>query len=151
MNSEALQFLFHLLNTPSPTGFEADGQKVWLNYLSRFSDSVDNDAYGNAWATLKGEEEPLTVMLEAHADEIGFMVQNITDEGFIYLTRIGGSDRAIARSKRIKILGAQGPVLGVIGNTAVHLREKDDDKIPEVHQLFVDIGARSSGSLHRFC
>jgi endoglucanase len=143
MNSEALQFLFHLLNTPSPTGFEAEGQKVWLNYLSRFSDTVDNDAYGNAWATLKGEEESLTVMLEAHADEIGFMVQNITDEGFIYFTRIGGSDRAIARGKRIKILGSKGPVLGVIGNTAVHLRDKDDDKIPEVHQLYVDIGARS--------
>jgi putative aminopeptidase FrvX len=143
MNSEALQFLFHLLNTPSPTGFETEGQKVWLNYLSRFSDTVDNDAYGNAWATLKGEEESLTVMLEAHADEIGFMVQNITDEGFIYFTRIGGSDRAIARGKRIKILGSKGPVLGVFGNTAVHLRDKDDDKIPEVHQLYLDIGARS--------
>ncbi len=143
MNSEALQFLFHLLNTPSPTGFEAEGQKVWLNYLSRFSDAVDNDAYGNAWATLKGEEESLTVMLEAHADEIGFMVQNITDEGFIYFTRIGGSDRAIARGKRIKILGSKGPVLGVIGNTAIHLRDKDDDKVPEIHQLYVDIGANS--------
>jgi putative aminopeptidase FrvX len=143
MNSEALQFLFHLLNTPSPTGFEAEGQKVWLNYLSRFSDTVANDAYGNAWATLNGEDGSLTVMLEAHADEIGFMIQNITDEGFIYLNRIGGSDRAIARSKRIKILGDNGPVLGIIGNTAIHLREKDDDKIPEVHQLFVDIGARS--------
>ena len=143
MNSEALQFLFHLLNTPSPTGFEAEGQKVWLNYLSRFSDAVDNDAYGNAWATLKGEEESLTVMLEAHADEIGFMVQNITDEGFIYVTRIGGSDRAIARGKRIKILGSKGPLLGVIGNTAVHLRDKDDDKVPEIHQLYVDIGASS--------
>jgi len=143
MNSEALQFLFHLLNTPSPTGFEAEGQKVWLNYLSRFSDLVDNDAYGNAWATLSGKEESLTIMLEAHADEIGFMVLNITDEGFIYFTRIGGTDRAIARGKRIKILGSNGPVLGVIGNTAVHLREKDDDKIPEVHQLYADIGARS--------
>jgi putative aminopeptidase FrvX len=143
MNSEALQFLFHLLNTPSPTGFEAEGQKVWLNHLSRFSDEVDNDPYGNAWAILKGEEQSLSVMLEAHADEIGFMVQNITDEGFIYFTRIGGTDRAIARGKRIKILGSKGPVLGVIGNTAIHLREKDDDKVPEVHQLYVDIGAIS--------
>ncbi len=143
MNSEALQFLYHLLNTPSPTGFEGEGQKVWLNYLSRFSDSVDNDAYGNAWATLNGEDESLTVMLAAHADEIGFMVQNVTDEGFIYLNRIGGSDRAIARSKRIKILGSKGPVLGVFGNTAIHLRDKEDDKIPEIHQLFVDIGVRS--------
>src|ERR1700737_388132 len=104
MNSEAIQFLFHLLNTPSPTGFEADGQKVWLNYLSRSSDSVDNDAYGNAWATLNGEEESLTVMLEAHADEIGFMVHNITDEGFIYITRIGGGGGGEAPRKPHKTL-----------------------------------------------
>src|SRR5260370_8387309 len=104
MNSEALQFLFHLLNTPSPTGFEAEGQKVWLNYLSRFSDAVDNDAYGNAWATLKGEEESLTRMLKAHADEIGFMGQNIPDEGFIDFTLFGGTDPPITLVNVINIL-----------------------------------------------
>src|ERR1700746_2602979 len=95
MNSEALQFLFHLLNTPSPTGFEAEGQKVWLNYLSRFSDTVDNDAYGNGWATLKGEEESLTVMLEAHADEIGFMVQTSrTKDSSISSVSVGVTERS---------------------------------------------------------
>jgi putative aminopeptidase FrvX len=82
-------------------------------------------------------------MLEAHADEIGFMIHNITDDGFLYVARIGGTDRAIARGKRLTILGDKGPVHGVIGNTAIHLRDKENDKIPEVHELYLDVGANS--------
>ena len=112
MNSKAKEFLFTLLNTPSPAGFESEGQKVWMNYVRPFADSLENDAYGNAWATLTGDGSSARIMLEAHADEIGFMIQNITEEGFLYVTRIGGSDRAIARGKRLKILGDKGPVSG---------------------------------------
>jgi putative aminopeptidase FrvX len=147
MKSEAKQFLFRLLNTPSPSGFECEGQKVWMKYVGRFADSVENDAYGTAWATYNGRDPSSRVMLEAHADEIGFMIQNITDEGMLFLNRIGGSDRALARGKRLKILGDQGPVLGVIGNTAIHLRDKEHDKLPEVHELFVDIGAKSKAEV----
>jgi putative aminopeptidase FrvX len=143
MKDDSREFLFRLLNLPSPTGFETELQKNWASYIRQYSDAVENDAYGNAWATLKGQVEGLSIMVEAHADEIGFIVQNISDDGYLYLNRIGGSDRAIARGKRLRIQGDRGPVLGVIGNTAIHLREKDDDKIPEVHQLFVDIGAQS--------
>jgi putative aminopeptidase FrvX len=143
MNTKAKEFLFTLLNTPSPAGFESEGQKVWMNYVGSFADSIENDAYGNAWATLNGSGSSARVMLEAHADEIGFMIQNITEDGFLYVTRIGGSDRAIARGKRLKILGDKGPVVAVIGNTAIHIREKENDKIPEVHELHLDIGANS--------
>jgi putative aminopeptidase FrvX len=147
MNDEAKEFLFRLLNTPSPSGFETEGQKVWMKYAGQFADSVENDAYGTAWATFNGRDPAVRVMLEAHADEIGFMIQNITDEGILFVNRIGGSDRALARGKRLKILGDQGPVLGVIGNTAIHLRDKEQDKLPEVHELFVDIGAKSKAEV----
>ncbi|MBV8353661.1 MAG: M42 family metallopeptidase [Verrucomicrobia bacterium] len=147
MNSEAKQFLFKLLDTPSPTGFESEGQKVWMDYVGRFADSLDNDTYGNAWATLGSNASSARIMLEAHADEIGFMIQNITDDGFLYVTQIGGSDRAIARGKRVKILGEKGPVLGVIGNVAIHLRDKESDKIPEVHELCLDISAKSKAEV----
>jgi putative aminopeptidase FrvX len=143
MKDDSREFLFRLLNLPSPTGFETELQKTWASYIGQYSDAVENDAYGNAWATLKGQVDGLSVMVEAHADEIGFIVQNISDDGYLYLNRIGGSDRAIARGKRLRIQGDRESVLGVIGNTAIHLREKDEDKIPEVHQLFVDIGAKS--------
>ena len=91
MQKSQKDFLFRLLNTPSPTGFEAAGQKVWTSEVKRFADKVETDAYGNAWATLKGKTDRI-LMFEAHADEIGFMVKHVTKEGFIHVDRIGGSD-----------------------------------------------------------
>ncbi len=140
-------FLYDLLSTPSPTGFEGPGQRKWIDHVRPHADRVENDAYGTAWAVLDGKKsktgKPLTIMLEAHADEIGFMIKHVTKEGFLHLDRIGGSDSATARGRRILIQGDKGPVLGVIGNTAIHIRERPSsgEKVPEVHQLYVDVGA----------
>jgi len=146
MNDVAKDFLFDLLNTPSPTGFETLGQRVWADFVRPHADRVENDAYGTAWSTIDGTDggEGPHLMLDAHVDEIGFMVRHITDEGFIYVNRIGGSDRAIARGLRVRILGDDGAVLGVVGNTAIHIRDRDNEKIPKVHELFIDIGASSA-------
>lgn len=146
MTDAAKDFLFDLLNTPSPTGFETPGQRVWADFVRPHADRVENDAYGTAWATIEGAagDAAPRLMLDAHVDEIGFMVRHITDEGFIYVNRIGGSDRAIARGLRVRILGDDGAVLGVVGNTAIHIRDRDNEKIPEVHELFIDIGADSA-------
>jgi endoglucanase len=145
MTDDARSFLFDLLDTPSPTGFEAPGQRVWAAYARRFADRVEHDAYGTAWATLDGAGDAAAaprLMLDAHVDEIGYMVHHITDDGFLHLTRVGGSDRAIARGQRVRILGDEGEVLGVVGNTAIHLRDRSGTQsIPKVHELFVDIGA----------
>jgi len=144
LDSSSKSFLIEYLSAPSPTGFEIRGQKIWANYLKQYSDSVENDAYGTAWATLEGSgKKPRRIMLESHADEIGFMVKWITSEGFIYLDRIGGSDAATARGRRLEILGDQGVVRGVIGNTAIHIRERENEKAPKVNELYVDIGASS--------
>ncbi len=137
-------FLFDLLSTPSPTGFETPGQKKWATRVGAYADRVESDPYGNVWATLDGSDDRPRVMLEAHADEIGFMVKYVTDEGFIHVDRIGGSDHAIARGKRVRILGSKGEVLGVVGNTAIHLRDRNgEEKAPKLEELFIDIGAAS--------
>lgn len=146
-NQATTDFLYDLLSTPSPTGFEGPGQRKWMDYVRPHADAVENDAYGTAWATLNGKKpksgKPLTIMLEAHADEIGYMIKHITKEGFLHLDRIGGSDSATARGRRLTLFGDKGPVLGVIGNTAIHIRERPSsgEKAPEVHQLYVDVGA----------
>jgi len=135
-------FLFDLLETPSPTGFEAPGQRKWVKHVKRFSDSVDSDAYGTAWATLKGSGGGRSVMLEAHADEIGYIIKYIADEGFLHLDRIGGSDCATARGRTLRILGDRGEVPGIVGNTAIHIREnRNDEKAPKIDELYVDVGA----------
>lgn len=140
----AKTFLLDLLNTPSPTGFEIAGQRKWAKYVGQFADKVENDAYGTAWATLTGsDKDAMRIMLEAHADEIGYMVKHITDDGFIYVDRVGGSDAATGRGRRVDIMGDNGIVRGIIGNTAIHIRERDNEKVPQAHELVVDIGLGS--------
>ena len=145
MNETAKTFLFDLLNTPSPIGFETAGQRKWAAYVRPYADAVESDSYGSAWATLHGTagDDGLRLMFEAHADEIGFMVNHITEKGFLTVVPLGGSDRAIARGRRVRVLGDHGEVPGVIGITAIHMRDKKDEKIPEWHAMYVDIGASS--------
>lgn len=138
-------FLLQLLDTTSPSGWETATQQCWKNHLAPIVDQIETDAYGNAWATLHGaERNGPKIMLEAHADEIGFIIRHIDDKGFVSIAPIGGSDRTIAAARRIRIFGDCGEVTGIIGNTAIHLRAKDKDKLPEWHDLFVDVGASSA-------
>ena len=102
MDSKTKAFLFDLLNTPSPTGWESGGQRCWADYTRKVSDRVENDAYGTTWATIEGGKKAPRVMLEAHADEIGFIIKHITKEGFLRIDRIGGSDTATARGRRLQ-------------------------------------------------
>jgi putative aminopeptidase FrvX len=147
MDKSAKTFLFDLLNTPSPTGFEVRGQRKWAARAKLFADRVENDAYGTAWATIDGRaKKPRRVMIEAHADEIGFIVKHITKEGWLRIDRIGGSDTATARGRRLHLLGDKGVVHGIIGNTAIHLRRDSsaDEKAPKIHELYVDVGVSSA-------
>lgn len=152
MDKAAKKFLFDLLSTPSPTGFETPGQRVWAKYIGAFADRVESDAYGTAWATLDGSaKKPRRIMIEAHADEIGYIVKHITKEGWLRMDRIGGSDTATARGRRLDILGDKGTVRGIIGNTAIHLRKDSlaDEKAPKIHELYVDVGASSAGQVKK--
>jgi putative aminopeptidase FrvX len=144
MDTADRDFLLELLRTPSPSGFEMPGQRVWAGYVGRYSDAVDVDAYGNTWATLSGRREGgPRIMLEAHADEIGYIVKHVTAEGFLRIDRIGGSDTATARGRKVLIYGDKGAVPGIIGNTAIHLRKDSlgDEKAPKISDLYIDVGA----------
>jgi len=144
MSPSSKAFLLDLLSTPSPTGFEARGQRKWAAYARQFADRVESDAYGSAWATLEGGTNGRRLMFEAHADEIGYMVKFISKDGFIFVDRVGGSDVATARGRRVDIFGDSGTVRGVIGNIAIHIRDRDNEKVPKVHELAIDIGASSA-------
>ena len=148
MTSTDREFLFKLLETPSPTGFEMRGQQVWADWIKSYAPEVTCDSYGSTWATLPGKSKRI-IMLEAHADEIGYMIKHIDDRGFIRIDRVGGSDAATARGRRLTILGDKGNVSGIIGNTAIHLRrdEASHEKAPAVHDLWVDVGASSAAEV----
>ncbi|MGM0588907.1 MAG: M42 family metallopeptidase [Bacteroidota bacterium] len=145
VDSDHYDFLEELLVTPSPTGFESAGQKVWLDYLRPFADTIDHDAYGSGTAHLEINENAPTVMLEAHCDEIGMMIQHITSSGFLFVNKLGGSDSTIARAKHVNIHTKDGIVSGVVGNTAIHLQDKKNGggKQPAWKDIYIDIGAHS--------
>ena len=143
MRNESLAFLKTLLNTPSPSGHEARGQRVWLDYAKQFADETFSDAYGNCVAVLNKGGSP-RLMLAAHADEIALAVNFITKDGFIYVRKLGGVDPAITKAQRVVIHTRNGPVKGVVGNVAPHLMKADKDrKAPEIQDLFIDIGVSS--------
>ncbi len=143
MRQPSLNFLKTLVNTPSPSGHEMRGQRVWLDYVKGHADETFSDAYGNCVAVLNKGGSP-RLMLAAHADEIAMTVNYINDEGFIYVRKLGGIDAAITKAQRVVIHTRNGPVKGVVGNVAPHLSKVDKErKLPEIHDLFIDIGAGS--------
>jgi len=143
MRDASLNFLRTLVNTPSPTGHETRGQRVWLDYAKKFADETFSDAYGNCVAVLNKGGGP-RIMLAAHADEIAMAVNYIDDNGFIYVRRMGGIDAAITKAQRVVIHTRNGAVKGVVGNVAPHLTKQDGDpKPPKIHDIFIDIGVSS--------
>lgn len=143
MRSESLQFLKTLLNTPSPVGHEARGQRVWLDYVQKFADETFSDAYGNVVAVLNKGGSP-RIMLAGHADEIGMTVNYIDADGYIYVRRLGGVDAAIMKAQRVTIHSKKGPVRGVVGNVAPHLTKVEGERrVPKMEDLFIDIGVSS--------
>jgi len=149
MRKESLDFLKQLLTTPSPSGYESAGQRIWCEYARQFADEVRTDAYGNAVAVLNPDGDP-KLMLDGHVDEIGLMVKHIAKEGFIYFQAIGGVDPALVRGKRVTIHTQKGMVRGVIAAPAVHLRERGKEpKVPKLHESFIDIGAADGKEAER--
>jgi len=137
------EFLKKYVNTPSPSGYEVllGGQMVWVNYIKQYAKKVDVDDYGNAYAYFGDLNSDYTVLIDAHADEIGFFVHDITDKGFIKVGRLGGSDVHITPSSRVDIWSEKGKVNGVFGHPAIHVQDKTF-KV-EISKCFIDIGVSS--------
>src|SRR3954447_13395436 len=145
MNDASYTFLRNYLNNPSPVGFESAGQKIWLEYLRPYIDDKFVDPYGTAVGIIN-PDQPFKVVIEAHADEISWFVNYITDAGLIYLKRNGGVDHQVAPSKRVIIHGKNGPVKAVFGWPAIHTRLSNPEQkepAPKVDNLWLDCGART--------
>ena len=142
ITKESEKFLYKYLNSTSPTGFEWEGQQVWVNYIKNFVDKVELDTYGTAYGIIN-PGQPYKVVIEAHADEIAWYVNHISEDGYIHVIRNGGSDHIIAPSKRVDIHTPKGIVKGVFGWPAIHVRRgKDANLSPKLENIFIDVGAK---------
>ncbi len=142
MDKKSKKFLFDYLNNSSPTGFEQSGQQIWLDYLKPYINDYMVDVYGTAVGIIN-PKGAYKVVIEAHADEISWFVNYITEEGYIYVRRNGGSDHQIAPSMRVNIYGSKGVVKGVFGWPAIHVRDAAKEEAPSLKNIFIDIGAES--------
>lgn len=149
VESSSLEFLKRLLDTPGPSGFEAAVARVWREEAERFADRVTADVSGNSFATVNEGGSP-RVMLAGHIDEIGLMITHIDDDGFLYVDGIGGWDPQVLVGQRIRILGKDGYVLGVVGKKPIHLMKGDEkEKASKLTDLWVDIGVRGRDAVLR--
>jgi len=149
MRKASLDFLQNLLTTPSPSGFERQGQRVWLDYAEKFGEKTYTDTYGNAVVTLNPGAKK-SVIIVGHADEIGLMVNYIDDSGYIYVKPIGGLDANLIPGKRVSIQTQKGVVRGVAGATAVHLQSKGDgDKSLKIQDVFIDVAAKDKAEVEK--
>ena len=145
MTAEQLEFVKKLIETPTPSGLESAGAML-LGARIREKTGIRPaiDVHGNLHAVLDAGAER-TVLLDGHGDEIGYAVQYIDDRGFVYLAAIGGVTASLSQAERIRILGRNGVVNGVIGARPPHLsRGKAGEAKPcELRDMPCDIGASS--------
>ena len=141
--SHVPDFLSDLLKARSPSGYEFEAQRAFERHVGKIADSLEKDALGNRLATLNKKGDPI-LMLAGHMDELGLIITYVNKDGFIYFDTIGGHDRVMIPGRRVVIQTAKGPVKGVTGKRAIHLMdEADRKKVPEIHEIWIDIGARS--------
>lgn len=141
-SQESMELLQAMLSTPSPSGFEARIQAVIRERMSKYADDVHRDVHGNQWFIVNPKGS-VRLMLSGHVDEIGLMVRFVDDQGFIWVTRIGGPDPVQHWGQRVHVHSKNGPVLGVIGKRPIHNTPPEDRaKGAKLEDLFVDIGAK---------
>ena len=148
LKETSLTFLKQYLNNASPTGFEAEGQKIWMDYVKPYVDTFITDTYGTAVGVIN-PDAPYKVVIEGHADEIAWYVNYITDDGLIYVIRNGGSDHMIAPSMRVNIHTKKGIVKGVFGWPAIHTRNRGKEETPKIENIFIDCGCETKEEIEK--
>jgi putative aminopeptidase FrvX len=148
MDDKARKFLFELLETASPAGFEEPAARRWRSEAEAFADEVAVDVNGNSTARLTGDGP--RIIFEGHIDEIGLQISYIDDNGFLWFQGIGGWDDQVLTGQHVRVLTANGPVTGVIGRRPAHLLSGDErGKASQIKDLWIDIGALDGSSARK--
>ena len=135
-------FLRELLQARSPSGCEGEAREVVRKRVEPLVDSFEIDSLGSCHASIGLNKSP-SLMLAGHIDELGLIIKHVSEKGFLYFDAIGGHDRSMISGRRVHILTRNGIVEGVTGKRAIHLMTPEDrKKVPELHQMWIDIGAK---------
>ncbi len=138
-----LKTLKELCALPGASGREDKVREYIIEKAKPFADEIKTDAMGNVLVFKKGKTQPKnTVMLAAHMDEVGVIINEITEDGYLKFDFVGGIDRRVVIGKKVYV--GDNAVPGVMGIKAFHLVEAGErDRIPKVKEMYIDIGAAS--------
>jgi putative aminopeptidase FrvX len=140
--SDIKTLLEKLSNAHGISGWEGSVQEIVKEEIAPYVDEVHLDKLGNLIAIKKGEKP--SIMLEAHADEIGLMVKQVDEKGFLRFIRIGGWFDQTLLNQRVIVHTRSGPITGVIGCKPPHvMKDEERKKIIEGRDMFIDIGCAS--------
>jgi len=145
MKNNQIKLLGNLIKIPSPSGFEEDIAEFIKQELLQYvpKTRVTVDFHNNVTAIIKGTSDK-KIMIDAHLDQIGFIVTNVDRKGFISLQYIGGGDKSILSARDLVILTDKGKVNAVVNRKHSHLVDDEEDEVVEkMYQAAVDIGMRS--------
>lgn len=149
MKKDTRSFLYSLLETPSPSGFEQQIQGVIKKRVARYADEVRVDIHGNLMASVNPDAK-FKVMLAGHCDQIGFMVHHISEKGYVSFGSIGGHDPSVVPASEVTILTENGDVPGVVGFKPAHLVPPTQRGKPvELAKLWIDIGAKDKAEAQK--
>jgi putative aminopeptidase FrvX len=139
-----LELMKTLTDTHGISGFEYDVKKVMKEYLAPVSDELVQDNLGSIFGKRRANDGDKTILIGGHLDEIGFMVTEIDDNGFLKFTTIGGWWSQVMLSQRLNVITDKGVLTGVIGSTPPHALSPEARKKPmDIKDMFIDIGVFS--------
>ncbi|WP_018662570.1 M42 family metallopeptidase [Heyndrickxia acidiproducens] len=141
---ETLSMLKDLTDAKGIAGHEAEVRAVVKKYIEPYSDELDTDGLGSLIAKKTGQADGPKIMIAGHMDEVGFMVTQIDEKGFLRFQTVGGWWSQVMLAQRVTVVTDKGDITGVIGSKPPHILPPDVRKKPyEIKDMFIDIGAES--------
>ena len=144
MDQQRLEMFKALTEAHGAPGFERDVRELMRKYIGQYTNEILQDKLGGIFGVVRGNEQGPKVMVAGHTDEVGFMVTQITEKGFIKFQPLGGWWNQVLLAQQVRILTKTGEVYGVIGSLPPHLLSDDVRNKPvDIKKMFIDIGADS--------
>ncbi|RST76335.1 M42 family peptidase [Siminovitchia acidinfaciens] len=141
---ETLTMLKELTDAKGVAGNEQEPRRVMKKYIEPYAEEIETDGLGSLIAKKTGDANGPKIMIAGHLDEVGFMITQIDDKGFLRFQTVGGWWNQVMLAQRVTIVTAKGDITGVIGSKPPHILSPEARKKPvEIKDMFIDIGASS--------